>query len=136
MAQRSKIAQWQAPIQCRASKCPSDSGWRGCEYTGDFSQFMSLTEWKQELVFISASSVAADALDNRSIPFVFLAAVQLFSYIVLLVDSNNRHLRMAAYYLGGAYGGLSPLLGGWINCSCGGNKQLRSFVTAMMVSVG
>lgn len=43
---------------------------------------------------------------------------------------------MAAYYIAGAYGGLSPLLGGWINCSCGGNKQLRSFTTAMMISVG
>lgn len=91
----------------------------------------------QELGFIFLSSVAADALRNRSIPFLTLALFQLFAYIVLLVGTSNRALRMAAYYLGGgAYSGLSPLLGSWINCSCGGNKQLRSFITAMMISVG
>ncbi|OAA56405.1 Major facilitator superfamily domain, general substrate transporter [Cordyceps fumosorosea ARSEF 2679] len=81
-------------------------------------------------------AVAADSLNNRAIPFVVLCVFMLFSYIVFLVGTNNIGLRMAAYFIGGAYGGLSPLLGGWINCSCGGNKQLRSFITAMMISVG
>ncbi|KAJ3493703.1 hypothetical protein NLG97_g4567 [Lecanicillium saksenae] len=89
-----------------------------------------------ELGFIFISAVAADSLNNRSLPILCLAAFQLFGYIVLLVGTNNFSLRMAAYYIAGAYGGLSPLLGGWINCSCGGNKQLRSFTTAMMISVG
>ncbi|KAJ6781027.1 hypothetical protein PWT90_04929 [Aphanocladium album] len=89
-----------------------------------------------ELGFIFISAVVADSLNNRSLPILCLAAFQLFGYIVLLIGTNNFSLRMAAYYIAGAYGGLSPLLGGWINCSCGGDKQLRSFTTAMMISVG
>ncbi|XWX00314.1 hypothetical protein V2A60_008334 [Cordyceps javanica] len=88
-----------------------------------------------ELGFIFVSAVAADSLNNRAIPFLGLCLCFLFSYIVFLVGTNNSSLRMAAYFIGGAYGGLSPILGGWINCSCGGNKQMRSFITAMMISV-
>ncbi|OAA69282.1 Major facilitator superfamily domain, general substrate transporter [Akanthomyces lecanii RCEF 1005] len=89
-----------------------------------------------QLGYIFISSVAADSLNNRSIPMLFLCGTLLFGYIILLTGTNNFSLRMAAYYIAGGYGGLSPLLGGWINCSCGGNKQLRSFTTAMMISVG
>ncbi|KAM3504492.1 hypothetical protein MY10362_003540 [Beauveria mimosiformis] len=89
-----------------------------------------------QLCFIFISSVAADSLNNRALPLATLCGFLLFSYIVLLKHTENASLRMAAYFIGGSYGGLSPLMGGWINCSCGGNKQLRSFITAMMISVG
>ncbi|ATY63245.1 major facilitator superfamily transporter [Cordyceps militaris] len=89
-----------------------------------------------QLVFIFTSAVAADSLNNRALPFFVLCMFMLFSYLVFLIGTENNGLRMTAYFIGGAYGGLSPLLGGWINCSCGGNKQLRSFITAMMISVG
>ncbi|PMB69133.1 Pantothenate transporter liz1 [Beauveria bassiana] len=62
--------------------------------------------------------------------------VQALPTVIGVMHTENASLRMAAYFIGGSYGGLSPLMGGWINCSCGGNKQLRSFITAMMISVG
>lgn len=75
-------------------------------------------------------------LNNRAIPFAFLGCVQLFSYIVLYVRTSNRSLRFAAYYLMGAYSGLSPLLGGWLGACCHGDKQVRVFVTSLMISIG
>lgn len=88
------------------------------------------------MAWIFISSTAADVLDNRALPLATMAIVQLLCYVVLLVGTTSTSLRFAAYYLGMSYNSLSPLLASWLNCSCGGDKQLRSFLSAFMISVG
>ena len=90
----------------------------------------------QEMVWLLVSSTVADKSQNRAIVIVCLAAVQLFGYIVFLVWSNNDAFMMAVYYLASAYGGIPPLIGAWLNSSCGGDQQLRAISTALMISIG
>ncbi|OOF93301.1 hypothetical protein ASPCADRAFT_53414 [Aspergillus carbonarius ITEM 5010] len=89
-----------------------------------------------EMVWLLVSSTVADKSQNRAIVIVCLAAVQLFGYIVFLVWSNNDAFMMAVYYLASAYGGIPPLIGAWLNSSCGGDQQLRAISTALMISIG
>lgn len=88
------------------------------------------------MAWIFLSATVADVLDNRALPLAAMALVQLLCFVALLVDQHNKSLRFAAYYLGMSYNSLSPLLASWLNCSCGGDKQLRSFISAFMISVG
>ncbi|CEJ87145.1 hypothetical protein VHEMI04319 [[Torrubiella] hemipterigena] len=89
-----------------------------------------------QLAWIFLSSTVADLLDNRALPFFLMAFVQLLCYVVFYVNTSDHSLRLAAYYLATSYNSLSPLLASWINCSCSGNRQMRAFISAMMVSVG
>lgn len=78
----------------------------------------------------------ADKLGRRG-PFCFVVGCLLtFCYAVHNVSSANDKLRMAAFVLTGCYGCYTPLLAGWLNSVCGGDKHLRAFSMAFMVSVG
>lgn len=90
----------------------------------------------QAMAWVFLSATAADVLDNRALPMAVMAIVQLLCYVVFLVGSKNYSLRFASYYLASSYNSLSPLLASWLNCSCAGDKQLRSFISAFMISVG
>lgn len=82
------------------------------------------------------SAIIADRLRNNAIPIFVLGIVQLYSYIIFLVWSSNDNVMKSTYYIASAYGAISPLLGAWLNSSCGGDKQLRAFTTSLMISVG
>lgn len=90
----------------------------------------------QELVWMILSGMVADYLNNRALPIFVLSVFQLFGYIVFLVWSSNEAFIMAVYYITSAYGAIGPLISGWLNSSCGGNKQLRAITTALMISLG
>lgn len=82
------------------------------------------------------TGMAADYLNNQALPIFIMCIFQIFGYIVFLVWSSNEHFIMAVYYITSAYGAIGPLISGWLNSSCGGNKQLRAVTTSMMISIG
>lgn len=68
----------------------------------------------------------ADFLKNHSWVIVSMSLVRLFAYIVFQIWLSKDHFIMAVFYLASAYGAIAPLLSGWLNLVCGGNKHLRA----------
>ncbi|KAE8388716.1 major facilitator superfamily domain-containing protein [Aspergillus alliaceus] len=89
-----------------------------------------------ELVWMLVSSALVDKTQNPPLVLLGLGLFQLYAYVAFLVWPTNEAFMMATYYLCSAYGAISPLVGAWLNSSCGGDKQLRALATSLMISVG
>lgn len=77
-----------------------------------------------------------DTMGKRTPMICFLASIQLTTYAVLAAWPENDQATMAMYFLASAYQGIAPLLSGWLNSCCGGNRELRALASALMFSVG
>lgn len=82
------------------------------------------------------SATVADRLQNSSLMIGVLSSIQLFCYIIFAIWPADIGLLFVAYYMCAAYFGVEPLLGGWLNQACGGDRQLRAMSTSLMVSMG
>lgn len=76
-------------------------------------------------------------ISGYRVPIIcFLALIQLTTYTVLAVWPANEQVLMAVFFVGSAYGGIGPLVSGWLNSCCGGNKELRALASSLMFSLG
>lgn len=98
--------------------------------------FMPVGIGGAQLVWMLIASWTSDYYRNPSIVIVALGTVQLFCYIVFAVWPNNNDFIMAAFYICSAYGAIGPLIGSWLNSSCGGDRTLRAFTSGLTSSVG
>ncbi|KAL1640896.1 hypothetical protein SLS58_006512 [Diplodia intermedia] len=87
-------------------------------------------------IFMTTTGLAADALGTRAPVTLVVGSLMTLSYTVYVIWPSSTALKMAAFFLQGCYGCFSPLLSGWLNSLCGGDRQLRAFTMAAMMSVG
>lgn len=87
-------------------------------------------------VFMLGTGLAADKLGHRGPVCLVVGTLLTFVYAVLAAWDVPHGLRMAVFILAGCYGCYTPLLAGWANEACGGDRQKRAFVLGFMVSVG
>lgn len=90
----------------------------------------------QQLGWMIIASWLSDYYRNPSMVIAALGLMQLFCYIVFAVWPDNNDFIMAAFYICGAYGAIGPLIGSWLNSSCGGDRALRAFASGLTSSVG
>ncbi|KKY15714.1 putative major facilitator superfamily transporter [Diplodia seriata] len=87
-------------------------------------------------IFMTTTGIAADSLGTRAPVTLVVGSLMTLSYVVYVIWPSSTALKMAAFFLQGCYGCFSPLLSGWLNSLCGGDRQLRAFTMAIMMSVG
>ncbi|KAL0264264.1 hypothetical protein SLS55_000211 [Diplodia seriata] len=91
---------------------------------------------RQNFIFMTTTGIAADSLGTRAPVTLVVGTLMTLSYVVYVIWPSSTALKMAAFFLQGCYGCFSPLLSGWLNSLCGGDRQLRAFTMAIMMSVG
>ncbi|XEV01354.1 hypothetical protein FSHL1_006641 [Fusarium sambucinum] len=89
-----------------------------------------------EIVWMFLSAYVADLLGTRTPIIGFLACIQLTIYAVLAAWPENEDALMAMFFLGSANAGIAPLISGWLNSCCSGNKELRALSSGLMFSIG
>lgn len=91
-----------------------------------------------EILFTFIASVAADWTQLPALVILAFGALQVYGYAVLTAWPAKHEAWLISTYIVGAsgYSAIGPIINAWANRSCGGDKHLRVFTTALITAVG